>query len=193
MHKNQHEKLLHSIVYFIEHTNHCYKLKLFKLLYFLDFEHYRLTGRPVTGLEYFAWKMGPVPQQLFEEFKKPGEEFKKSIAILPSRDKDYDFEDNKLILKAKISFNKKLFSKREQELLEKTAEIFKEALSTKMTEASHLPNLPWDRVYNKEKRTQKLIPYEYAIDKDKVDSISKEEAELRNKEREEVWSNFKWR
>jgi len=37
------------------------KTKLFKLLYLLDFHHFRETGRSVTGLEYRAWKHGPVP------------------------------------------------------------------------------------------------------------------------------------
>jgi hypothetical protein len=27
----------------------------------VDFTHFRETGRSVTGLDYQAWKMGPVP------------------------------------------------------------------------------------------------------------------------------------
>ncbi|WP_217994559.1 Panacea domain-containing protein [Rodentibacter caecimuris] len=39
------------------------------MLYFLDFEHYKQVGRSVTGLDYSAWKMGPVPVDLHEEIK----------------------------------------------------------------------------------------------------------------------------
>ena len=60
----QFTKLLHVMSYFIESTSSCYKSKLFKLLSFLDFEHFRLTGRPVTGLYYFVWVGGLVPREL---------------------------------------------------------------------------------------------------------------------------------
>ena len=52
-------------------TRKCGKVKLFKLLYFLDFEHFKATGRSVTGLDYFAWQMGPVPAALFDEIETP--------------------------------------------------------------------------------------------------------------------------
>lgn len=52
------EKLINAIVRFTRYTNHCHKLKLFMLLNFLDFEHYRQTGRPSIGLKYGAWGMG---------------------------------------------------------------------------------------------------------------------------------------
>ncbi|MFC1858011.1 Panacea domain-containing protein [Thermodesulfobacteriota bacterium] len=38
-----------------------------KLLYFLDFIHFKHTGKSVTGLDYYAWQMGPVPRDLYEE------------------------------------------------------------------------------------------------------------------------------
>ena len=48
------DKLINSILFFAEHTRALGKIKLFKLLYLLDFEHFRKTGRPVTGMEYRA-------------------------------------------------------------------------------------------------------------------------------------------
>ncbi|HEV7681080.1 MAG TPA: Panacea domain-containing protein [Pyrinomonadaceae bacterium] len=56
--------------------------KLFKLLYFLDFEHYKKTGRSVTGLKYFAWPMGPVPVSLKDEISHPEEYLKEKVFIL---------------------------------------------------------------------------------------------------------------
>ena len=61
------EKLIQAIVYLSDNTRHCGKIKLFKLLYLLDFEHFRQTGHSVTGMEYRAWKMGPVPIELVQE------------------------------------------------------------------------------------------------------------------------------
>ena len=38
------EKLLNAIVYFANHTKSCGKTKLYKLLYYLDFTHFKETG-----------------------------------------------------------------------------------------------------------------------------------------------------
>src|SRR5579884_3019205 len=38
------------------------KTKLYKILFFADFEAYRRTKRPITGARYLAWEMGPVPE-----------------------------------------------------------------------------------------------------------------------------------
>jgi hypothetical protein len=51
-------KLINAIVYFAQNTQHLGKTKLFKLLYLLDFEHFRQTGRSVTGLDYYACCVG---------------------------------------------------------------------------------------------------------------------------------------
>ncbi|WP_423905919.1 hypothetical protein [Candidatus Spongiihabitans sp.] len=40
---------MNAIAYFSRNTKYCYTIKLFKLLYFLDFEHYRQTGSSVAG------------------------------------------------------------------------------------------------------------------------------------------------
>ena len=61
------EKLINAIIFFCTNTERCYKLKLMKLLYYLDFWHFKETGRPVTNQIYKAWKMGPVPQQIYKE------------------------------------------------------------------------------------------------------------------------------
>ena len=62
------QKIINAIVYFAANTQNCGKVKLFKLLYLLDFAHFRETGRSVTGLDYHAWKMGPVPFDLMQEW-----------------------------------------------------------------------------------------------------------------------------
>ncbi len=48
-------KLLNSIIYFLSNTKSCGKTKLFKLLYYLDFMHFREIGWSVTNLDYYAW------------------------------------------------------------------------------------------------------------------------------------------
>jgi len=53
-------RLLEMIVYF---TTECkpWKTKLNKLLFYADFGHYKKTGFSISGAEYIAIQMGPVP------------------------------------------------------------------------------------------------------------------------------------
>ena len=68
------EKLLNAIAYFVGNTKYCHTLKLFKLLNFLDFEHYRQTGRSVTGLSYHAFSSDPLARALYDEIKEETED-----------------------------------------------------------------------------------------------------------------------
>ncbi|MCQ4437482.1 Panacea domain-containing protein, partial [Clostridioides difficile] len=61
------QKLVEAVLFFATHVKKLGKVKLFKLLYFLDFEHFRDTGRSVTGMDYDAWKRGPGPEALHNE------------------------------------------------------------------------------------------------------------------------------
>ena len=83
------EKLINAIVYFAANTQHCGKVKLFKLLYLLDFAHFRETGRGVTGLDYRAWKMGPVPLDLMQEWDQLEPDMARAIDIVPEKVIDY--------------------------------------------------------------------------------------------------------
>jgi hypothetical protein len=55
------EKMLHAIVFFVQGTRPCGEVKLWRLLYLLDFGIYRQTGRSVTGLSYSRAAGGPGP------------------------------------------------------------------------------------------------------------------------------------
>ncbi len=69
---HEREKLLEAVKYFAANTKYCGLTKLFKLLFFFDFTHFRETGRSVTGLNYQAWQRGPVPADLYGEIKAGG-------------------------------------------------------------------------------------------------------------------------
>lgn len=176
--KHEREKLIQSIIYLAKNTRFCGKIKLFKLLYFLDFEHYKITGRSVTGLKYSAWKMGPVPTTLFDELESPEPDFASAISIseiATSRGKPM------LSLNPINEFSSELFSKRELKLLERLASEYREAKSEDMIEATHLENMPWDKVFNKQGMPQAEIPYEYALqinEKEEMLNIIREREEM---------------
>lgn len=163
------EKLIHAIIFFATHTNNCGKIKLFKLLYFLDFEHFKKTGRSVTGLTYRAWPKGPVSKELFEEIKEPAEDMAEAMNFSEKFiSSDYP---PMLEVSPKISFSSKHFSKREMTLLSGLAEEYRNTRADDMIEATHLENMPWDMVYNKQGNPQHIIPYELALRPDELDRM----------------------
>jgi len=176
--RHEREKLIQAIIYFAQNTKFCGKVKLFKLLYFLDFEHYKTSGRSVTGLIYSAWKMGPVPTALTEELDCPEPDLAEAVEIsdIPT------YRGSRMLsLKPTKEFSPEFFTKREMKLLERLSSEYFDTKSEDMTEATHLENMPWDRVYNQEKSPRAEIPYEYAL-------LSGERQEMLNiiREREEL-------
>src|SRR5258708_26258226 len=98
---NDRKKLIAAIMYFAKNTNKCGKTKLFKLLYFLDFEHFRQAGRSVTGLSYYAWKMGPVPVALMDEMSVPEPDLAERVRFqsIPTK-----FNNEMLLVRPKAEF-----------------------------------------------------------------------------------------
>jgi len=165
---HEREKLLNAIIYFSNHTSFLGKVKLCKLLYFLDFEHFKETGRSVTGLNYFAWKMGPVPVELINEVEEPKPDLAKKIRFTKTTIGD----GYKLNVDALVEFDQAHFSKREMAILVRLAKDFDKTKADDMVEATHLENLPWHKIYNEMGLKQQLIPYDLAVRK-------QEETELR--------------
>jgi len=170
--ENTREKLIHSIIYFLANTKYCFKTKLFKLMYLLDFYHFKQTASSVTGLEYFAWEKGPVPKDLFEEFASPKEDLSQCIFIPKTKDPDGIFR-----MRPRCRFDPQFFSKRELNLMEQIAYIFRDAKAEEMIEVTHLPNMPWDKTIRYKGEYEK-IDYFLSFD-DTEESLSLDEARER--------------
>jgi len=166
------EKLINSILYFTKQVKYPGKTKICKLLFSLDFTHFKETGKSVTGLDYYAWERGPVPKSLF--YKLSGdiisEEFQPYFIII-KRERLHEIFPRQ-------EPNLTVFSKREKRILEEIVEIFKSTKAKDMTEISHLKGKPWDTTLKS--RGLKKIDYMLAID-DTAQSINKEEAKLRQR------------
>ncbi len=164
------DKTINVILYFSKNVKFLGKTKLYKLLYYLDFTHFKETGKSVTGYNYFAWDFGPVPKTLYEELdcveENLPEEFKKKINIT-KLDKFHE-------IRAKAPINIAVFSKREIRILKELSDIFKYDRAKDMKEISHLKGDPWDRTIEEKGEYQK-IDYFLSLD-DSSESISKEEA-----------------
>lgn len=126
-----------------------------KLLFFLDFFHFRETGASVTGLEYYAWDFGPYPVEFGNKISDNDPEVTSFLRIVKS--------EGNIKLIPKKSFNDKYLTKRELRLLEEISFIFKNAKAYEITEISHLKNTPWDRTI-KEKGDRAKIDYWLALE-----------------------------
>lgn len=151
--------MINAIIYFANRTRNLGKIKLFKLLYLLDFEHFRQTGRSVTGLEYYAWKLGPVPVALGQEWEEPEPDMAQAVAIEPEKVIDYVRE--RVI--ARAEFDDSHFSKRELRIMADLVEQYRDELSHRMIDVTHAENGAWARVWNNGRGLNRPIDYELSL------------------------------
>ena len=150
-------KLINAIVFFAENTQFCGKIKLFKLLYLLDFEHFSHTGKSVTGFEYQAWKFGPVPAALMEEWEGFNPDLAQAVHI--ESEKEFDYYRQTVKVNAGVSFNDEFFTPRQLSIMQSLANQYSGNYSEPMIDVTHQQNGAWHKVWQNGQGAQKPIPY----------------------------------
>jgi uncharacterized phage-associated protein len=156
------EKLINAILFFASNTNYCGKVKLFKLLYLLDFNHFRATGRSVTDMDYLAWKMGPVPSELVQEWDEPEADLTQAFDVVPQKVIDYTRE----LVVPKLQFNDSQFTKRELRIMQELAARFRDDYAVPMVSVTHLERGPWAKIWDEGRGNNTRIPYTLAVPDD---------------------------
>lgn len=159
------EKFVQTILYFAHNTQALGKIKLFKLLFLLDFEHFRQTGRSVTGMKYRAWRMGPVPAELVQQWDQPDDALRSAIKIVPEQIINY-WRDRVVPLQP---FDARHFSKREMRLMESIASEYRDTLSEGMIDVTHAENGAWCKTWREGEGNDQVIDYRLAISADAPD------------------------
>jgi uncharacterized phage-associated protein len=177
------EKLLNAIIFFAQNTSFLGKTKLWKLLYFLDFEHFKETGRPVTGMAYFAWPMGPVPVELHDEIQNPAPDMSAKLTF--GKKKLANSAKEMLTITTHVPFELTHFSKREMRIMQRLATEFDTTIADDMVEATHLENQPWHKVYIEQGMKQAQIPFDLALRAQETDELR-----LVARERAEILDNY---
>ncbi len=176
------EKLINMMIFFLKKTKYCGKTKLFKLLSFADFEHFRQTGKSISGLTYSAYPLGPVSRELFLEMKNPPKDLNSSIYIPSKKELDNDEEYFGLIPQKR--FEDKYFTDREIEILEKIVYIYKEVLSEDISKISHDRELPWYKTVEEKGMWQEIGYFlslnESSPSKEVIATIQEERDELKS-------------
>ncbi|MBI2050916.1 MAG: SocA family protein [Parcubacteria group bacterium] len=113
------------------------KLKLMKLLYFLDFDFFEKYGRSVTGDQYLRFENGPVPRMAEKMLKKmDGRDIKISRRAVVD-----GYREQQLIEPLK-PFDVSAFSREELLMLEEIAGKWEKFSGAEMKNASH-GEAPW--------------------------------------------------
>lgn len=113
------------------------KLKIMKLLYFLDFDYFEKYGKSVSGDEYLRFDLGPVPKMAKRILEKmEGKDIKITKNKIGS-----GYNDQQLIEPMK-DFDVSLFSREELLMMEEIAGKWEKFSGTDMKNASH-GEAPW--------------------------------------------------
>jgi len=181
-------KLLNATLYFAKKTKHLNLTKLSKLLYFLDFTHFKQVGYPSIGLKYYAFERGPVPKDFWLEIKEGivPDDFVGKLALVPQID-DLDQTTKEMKIRAIKMPDLSVFTPREIKILEELAFTYKDAWAWQISEVTHLPKQPWDITIRKRGKN-KLIDYIDGIDDNSA--ISVDDAKESLKEHFAVVHNF---
>lgn len=150
------DKLCNMIIHFSE-TVQPFKTKLNKLLFYSDFLNYKKTGFSISGCNYRAIELGPVPNgydTLFEYFQR-----NKYYVIEYVNFSDRENIGEKFIPNPQKSFDNDLFLESETECLRFVSNYFKDASSKEIIEVSHK-----EKAWENREREKKLIEYDYAFE-----------------------------
>ena len=112
-----------------------HKTKLLKLLYLLDEFSIINSGIPFFNLQYKAWKLGPVVEEIFIELSDKPYRFGKYIEIKST--------DKGSVVFPKADFCDDEFSDNDIELLEFVAKRFSNMTTKQLIDYTHRPNSPW--------------------------------------------------
>jgi uncharacterized phage-associated protein len=131
-----------------------FKTKMNKLLFYIDFAHFRNIGQSITGLRYNAIQFGPVPHNYDILFG--------TLADMDIIEIEYamtpDGEVERILPNPQYHFDMAQFSSTELEVMEYIANKFKETSASDIAEISHREPAWKDNMEGK-----KIIPFTYAF------------------------------
>jgi uncharacterized phage-associated protein len=184
----QRQRLINALAYFASKVKYPFKVKIFKLLFFFDFTHFKETGLPATDSSYYAWARGPVPKDLFEELEKGHipNDLNQLLSIITQQKED-GITSYRFAMRPKRKADLSVFSPRQIRIMDELIEIYREATGAQMSEVTHLPKSPWDRT-RKDKGDYAEIDYMLAIDDSAL--VSEEDAKDILEEHREFMRNL---
>lgn len=140
------------------------KLKMMKLLYFLDFDFFEKYGKSVTGDQYLRFENGPVPRMAEKIIKQMD-----SVDIKISKRKICAGYKDQQHIEALKDFDLKLFTKEELIMMEEVADKWNLFSGAEMKSASH-GEAPWIAT-----KPDEIIDYNLTYYRNKYGEMDKDE------------------
>lgn len=170
------QKFINAVLFFAyREVKHFGITKLNKLLYYSDFEHYRLYGRPILGDHYIRMEHGPVPETSYAIFNAnflDGQDTSLKDVFEVRSTHYFSFNEKTIVPKGKLDLS--VFSQSELEVMGRVADQWKDASAREIRDKSHLEKT-WQ-----ETAELGVIDYKFALEQ--PGSISREYAEYREQE-----------
>ena len=162
-HKIDEKKYKNAILFFAHKIRNgtLGKLKLMKLLYYLDFDCFEKYGHSVTGDEYLRFEHGPVPRMAEKILKQMStREIKISTRKMPE-----GYNDQQQI-EPLVEFKSRFFTNEEILMLEEIASKWEKFSGAEMKTASH-GEAPWIAT-----KSNKVIDYNLVYYRDKYGEMA---------------------
>lgn len=119
--------------------------KLIKLVFLVDEASVNERGYPITWLDYYVWKKGPVALEIFN-IKEKGGEFSDYIAVFKSEDDKYTVHPQK---KIDIENGLAKFSDNQLKLINNIIEKCKNLSADELSEITHENESLWHSAVQK--------------------------------------------
>lgn len=148
----EHIKIANTLIYISKKLGGVYLTKALKLLYILDETSIKETGVPFSWMEYKAWKMGPVPKELYTELRDilPQEKeptYLSEFVKVEKRPNPISSESpDSFFITAKQNFSEEEFSEYDIELMDRILEEYGHLAGWEIIEMLHKQGSLWDKV-----------------------------------------------
>lgn len=147
------EKVSNIVLFFSERTQ-TWKTKLNKLLFYCDFLSFKNYGYGISGLDYRAIKLGPVPSKFEKLYQLISEG-----ELVHREYEDFERGNYGSYFKPCLTFNESLFEEHEIEIMNIVSNKFKYTRPSEIAEISHEEKAWQDNI-----KEQHIISYkDYAF------------------------------
>jgi uncharacterized phage-associated protein len=140
--KTNKELIGNLIILLAERCRPLYHTKMMKLLFLIDQEATLEKGIPVTWLEYKAWKLGPVSQDLYYSKNTGNNKFFKYVSFEKTR-------NNSILVKPKIKFDDSEFSEWDLEIINKVLSLYGQKTTEELIQLTHRKDSLWERTVSR--------------------------------------------
>src|SRR3989339_136694 len=149
---------------------------LYKLLYFIDFDAYEKTGKPITGLSYVKLQFGPVPKA--DEYHQVLDEMKAKNELKIFEQLYHQMHQKRYV--ALTNTDMSLFNGEEIKIMDSVITKLSDMQAKQITEYAH-GDVPWIVAENK-----KLIPYQLVFEREKPYTEHDYEEEFQNASAQDI-------